>query len=309
MLILRPEELMALHDATVARFGGLTADLNSHSSAQKAQGVCGRIRMAMYYRGACYNWDDPYISAALHAGFIAKAHAFADGNKRTALHAAGLILLRAGIAICDNEKLPELFVQLAEKEMDVERLASVLEELVTKKSAVDADSGALFGIRALSRRAIDPVNIQKAKEFVLEKGDKSTFYVWGTGIERNEDNGWLLWNTVCNTILRQHQTWRAQNPRDLLSCLRWHDEDQEGKLCEICSMIREADLLEICCLREIFHLSDQFLVPVLEALDERCLLGRTTVIYDSRHPDEYFSKRNREPTKFFKTMVLCKPLL
>lgn len=35
MLILRPEELTALHDATVTRFGGLKADINAHGSAQK----------------------------------------------------------------------------------------------------------------------------------------------------------------------------------------------------------------------------------------------------------------------------------
>lgn len=259
----------------------------------------------MYYR-KCYNWDDPYMCAALHASFIAKAHAFADGNKQTALNAAGLLLMRAGISIRDDERLPELFVQIAEKDMDVERLASVLEELMTKQRVVDTESDALSGIRALSRRAIDPVVIQKAKEFVLGPEDNPTFYVWGSGINLDEDNGRMLWRSVLDAILRLHPDWLAQTPRDLLRYLCWPDEDQEGKLDEICLMIRGTDLLEICCLREIFHLSDKFLMPILEALDERSLSGKPTVIYDDRHPEEYFSKKNREPTKFFKTLILCK---
>ena len=303
MHILRTQELISLHAATISRFGGLAVDdARSHLTIEKAKNVISRIQTVMYYRNS-YNWNDPFMCAALHALMIAKAHAFADGNKRTALNAAGLLLKRAGIAIHDNEKLPEL---LAVEGMYIEELASLLENLMTDKLGDHARLDMPQEFQKLSRRAIDPANLQIAVDFVQHPKETPTFYLLGSSILYDDNNGHFLYQAVIDALLRQHPTWATQSPKNLLRSLRFPDENPKEKLHEICTMIRDSELIKIYYLHEFFYLSDEFLHPILDALDQRFQSGKTTVIFDVEPPEYYFTKKHLAPTLFFRNLVLCK---
>ena len=96
MHLLKAEEILRIHDAVLERFGGLKSQpMTPDAGLSKAQALVGRIRSAMTYNTA-YDWNNVFLCAAFLTHCIARAHAFADGNKRTALNAAGLLLKRAG---------------------------------------------------------------------------------------------------------------------------------------------------------------------------------------------------------------------
>lgn len=71
--------------------------------------------------------EDLFVLAALYAYRIAKAHAFADGNKRCGLIAAGMFLLINGINVEIPEATgPEALAALAADELDVAGFAALL---------------------------------------------------------------------------------------------------------------------------------------------------------------------------------------
>lgn len=132
MHILRSDELLRIHEAVLERFGGLQPKgAASEAERGKAESLVDSIRTAMTYNTA-YNWDNVYLCAAMHAQCIARAHAFSDGNKRTALNAAGLLLRRAGCRLKDSEKLPFLLVELAQSELPVTDVADRLKALMAE---------------------------------------------------------------------------------------------------------------------------------------------------------------------------------
>lgn len=131
--ILLPNEIIVIHDAVVSRFGGLRSPTTTQiDQLAKAEAVVGRIRSTLEYSDD-FNRNDPFALATLHAVCIARAHAFADGNKRTALNAAGLVLLRSGVIFHDHPKLPQLMVDLAESDTDAVGTARRFAALVSTK--------------------------------------------------------------------------------------------------------------------------------------------------------------------------------
>lgn len=131
--ILLPDEIIAIHDAVVSRFGGLRSPTTTQiDQLARVEAIVGRIRNTLEYTDN-FNRNDPFALATLHAVCIARAHAFADGNKRTALNAAGLVLLRSGVIFHDHPKLPLLMVDLAESDTDAVRAARRFAALVSAK--------------------------------------------------------------------------------------------------------------------------------------------------------------------------------
>ena len=134
MHLLKAEEILRIHDAVLERFGGLNSQpMAPDAEFSKAQALVGRIRTAMTYNTA-YDWNNVFLCAAFQTHCIARAHAFADGNKRTALNAAGLLLKRAGYAIKDSENLPLLLVEVAQDSTAVSRFA--IDYIKDKKPAL-----------------------------------------------------------------------------------------------------------------------------------------------------------------------------
>lgn len=82
------EEVVALHERQIARFGG-PAGIRDRGALESA---LGRARNKWEYEGA-----DLAMLAAAHAFGIARNHPFVDGNKRAAFVAKMLFLRKNGV--------------------------------------------------------------------------------------------------------------------------------------------------------------------------------------------------------------------
>jgi death-on-curing protein len=102
-----------------ALYEGETHGLNPGSSLQ---GALNRPYTHLAYGGA----SDYVELAAVYGVAITKAHAFLDGNKRTALLATGLFLVLNGFLFdypVYDDRAAEIFEQVAEGAAGVEELA------------------------------------------------------------------------------------------------------------------------------------------------------------------------------------------
>ena len=86
---------LALHDRQLAEHGG-------PSGLRDAGALASALARPVNQWG--YGEDDPCALAAAYAFGIARNHAFADGNKRTAWVTARLFLRKIGISIVFNER-------------------------------------------------------------------------------------------------------------------------------------------------------------------------------------------------------------
>ena len=112
------EEVVALHDAALARYGGMpgTRDLAALQScvAQPGTEVFGHERF-------------PSISdkTAAYCFFIARNHPFFDGNKRTALLTSLHFLMKNGMTpFFDHDETYALIIGVADGTVDIEQLSS-----------------------------------------------------------------------------------------------------------------------------------------------------------------------------------------
>ena len=76
------------------------------------------------------NTDNIFDIAALYAVSIAKAHAFPDGNKRTAMVTMLTYLNLQGIDILANHGLDDLMVDVASGKIDIDQLSHRLQTLI-----------------------------------------------------------------------------------------------------------------------------------------------------------------------------------
>ena len=118
------DEVLYLHDESLARFGGSagTGDLGLIQSA------LGSARNAYWYGHA-----DIFGIAAAYAFHIAESQAFNDGNKRTGTAAAIMFLKLNGKQFPkDDGSVYAALIDVAKKKLDKTGLASVLQKLVEK---------------------------------------------------------------------------------------------------------------------------------------------------------------------------------
>jgi death on curing protein len=95
-------DALAVHEAILAAYGGGVGLIDEG----RLESAVMRPRMAAHYEGA-----DLYRQAVLLIAGVARAHAFVDGNKRTATLLGLLLLRRNGIHIAeDPETLSDLVV-------------------------------------------------------------------------------------------------------------------------------------------------------------------------------------------------------
>lgn len=116
------EEVLYLHDESLARFGG-SAGIREPGLIESA---LGSARNAYWYgRGGLFE------IAAAYAFHIAEAQAFVDGNKRTAA-AAAIMFLRVNQVLFppDDGSVYDAMIEIAEKRLDKAGLAGVLRKIV-----------------------------------------------------------------------------------------------------------------------------------------------------------------------------------
>lgn len=300
MIFLHPDEIVRLHRAVITSFGGLSGDCPvNEDEVAKTQALSGRIRSAMYY---CHqlNWNNPFLCAAAHAICIAKAHAFADGNKRTALNAAALVMKRAGIAVADNTKLPALFAEIAKSQMKVEDLALKLENLMTSESTPQESADAF---KQLSIFNLSAEVINAARAFAQEQDPRPTLYIVRS--RDTADCAWALWTAVIHTLELRHKEGQEKAVEELLNQVAFAKDNRKEILERLCSLIIFADYLKIRSIWPYFRLGEDQRCAVLQAFDERAAAGRRTVIMDDDLPERYFNRQYFHMTKFFEEIVLC----
>lgn len=122
MKYLTPQQVLAIHDQLVKRFGGSLGlrDL-------------GLLESAIARPRASFDGEDLYstifdkAAALLHS--ILKNHPFVDGNKRTALASAGLMLKLNGCNLLNKHKDELDFALKVEKgNLSLEEIAKWLEK-------------------------------------------------------------------------------------------------------------------------------------------------------------------------------------
>lgn len=124
-------DVIALHDFIVERTGGLPGGGNE----QLLEGAIMRPRMAAYYEGG-----DPPMQAALLIASIALAHAFPDGNKRTAFLAGDTFLRENGYILHSKpmDALGDLIIALVaepdRRDEHVAALAALIADNLEPKS-------------------------------------------------------------------------------------------------------------------------------------------------------------------------------
>ncbi len=119
------DEVLYLHEESLARFGGLTG--------------CGDVGLVQSALGAAQNtyWygrGDVFAVAAAYAFHLAESQAFNDGNKRTGVAAAIIFLTLNGWTLpTDDGSIYRAMIEVANRKMDKNDLASVLRRLAQKK--------------------------------------------------------------------------------------------------------------------------------------------------------------------------------
>lgn len=204
MHLLKAEEILRIHDAVLERFGGLKSQpMTPDAELSKAQALVGRIRTTMSYNTA-YDWNNVFLCAAFQTLCIARAHAFADGNKRTALNAAGLLLKRAGYAIRDSENLPLLLVEVAQDRIKMEEIAARLQAEMTVAEKSTAGRAPYDRFADLAYMKIDPQTLRLLRDFAEERTDSPTLCIIGSSRWLSMDPSGLAWVNVQETLRERH---------------------------------------------------------------------------------------------------------
>lgn len=118
---LKAREIIHLHDRAIQKYGGLAGI----ASPGKIEALIARVKNHSLYEGL----EDLHSLAAMYCIAIARGHAFVDGNKRTALNASVLFLLRNGIRLHSVRGLDDIVVKVATGELGWTELTEVFRTL------------------------------------------------------------------------------------------------------------------------------------------------------------------------------------
>lgn len=116
------ELVLAIHNTLLEHEPGL----KGFPDIGKLDSALARIDNWMLYE----NTDNIFDIASLYAVAIAKAHAFPDGNKRTAMVTMLTYLDLQGVSIQPDQGLDDIMVDVASGKVDFLTLAQYLRDLV-----------------------------------------------------------------------------------------------------------------------------------------------------------------------------------
>lgn len=122
--MISPELVLAIHETILENEPGL----KGQPDLGKLDSALARIDNWMLYE----NTDNIFDIAALYAVAIAKAHAFPDGNKRTAMVTMLTYLDLQGIEILPNHGLDDTMVNVASGKLDFLQLSQHLQQLIKR---------------------------------------------------------------------------------------------------------------------------------------------------------------------------------
>jgi death on curing protein len=124
--------VVVIHDFILEREPGVKGE-----NKGALEGALGRIEHRKNYESL----DDVFEIAGMYAEAIARGHAFADANKRTALMSALTYLLLEGFRVQRSQALEDIMVDVAEGKLnflDLANIFSTLAEPFDIKELIDA---------------------------------------------------------------------------------------------------------------------------------------------------------------------------
>lgn len=116
--------VIAIHDEILSQEKGLKGYANHQDLASSLE----HIDNQMLY----HPLDNIFEIASFYAIAIAKAHAFADGNKRTAMVVMLSYLAIQGVDIQSDNGLDDVMVAVASGEIGRDKLAQILTENIAE---------------------------------------------------------------------------------------------------------------------------------------------------------------------------------
>ena len=127
MRYLSVEEILAIHDYQIERFGGLEGILNIPLLESAINRPITNISGKDMY-------ESVHEKAAVLAFSLIKNHPFVDGNKRTGLHAALTFLELNGYKVTISQKmLVRLGLDVADKNADLKETTSVFKKYSVRR--------------------------------------------------------------------------------------------------------------------------------------------------------------------------------
>lgn len=114
------ENVLSIHEHILSKEQGLKGGVD----LGKLESALNRIIHWQVYE----NTENIFDIAALYAVAIAKAHAFLDGNKRTAMVTMLSYLETQGIVIQENNGLDDIMVAVADSKISVAKLSTFLQQ-------------------------------------------------------------------------------------------------------------------------------------------------------------------------------------
>ena len=118
MIHLTTFDIIATHDETIKRYGGLSGAVDP----LKADVLIERVRNHEHYQGL----TDVFALAALYCVAIARGHIFLDGNKRTAINCTWDFLKLNGVQTYAPRDLEETVIKVATGERKADAFADYL---------------------------------------------------------------------------------------------------------------------------------------------------------------------------------------
>lgn len=131
MKYLQPWEIVYLHHRILKRYGGLLVPLSPEMQLF-VEGLCANILQICQYERV----ESVYELAAIYWKSLACGH-ISDGNKRTAINAAYLVLHRNGIATQVPDDLVERVILCARAKITKSNLIGYIEEKICQKPEPD----------------------------------------------------------------------------------------------------------------------------------------------------------------------------
>ncbi len=128
MKYLQPWEIVYLHHRILKHYGGLLVPLSPEMQLF-VEGLCANILQICQYERV----ESVYELAAIYWKSLAFGHIFSDGNKRTAINAAYLVLHRNGIATQVPDDLVERVILCARAKITKSNLIGYIEEKICQK--------------------------------------------------------------------------------------------------------------------------------------------------------------------------------
>ena len=114
------ENVLSIHEQILSTEQGLKGSVD----LGKLDSALNRIAHWQLYEST----DNIFDIAALYAVAIAKAHAFSDGNKRTAMVTMLSYLETQGVVIEENQGLDDMMVLVADSKISMTELSAFLQK-------------------------------------------------------------------------------------------------------------------------------------------------------------------------------------